>query len=603
MQLTDAQQQAINHTDGPMLVLAGPGSGKTMVITRRIEALIHKAGVSPKSILVITFSKAATQEMQQRFSRLCPQEKDVRFGTFHSLFYEILRAAYGRLEVVSEQERLGYISHALIRQNEDPNECLTECEREISKVKGSHTDISYYYSPNFAGEQFRKIYESYQEQLRLANKIDFDDMATYVHDLFTQRKDILTLWQKRYPYLLIDEFQDINRLQYENICLLTGKRQNIFIVGDDDQSIYGFRGADPHIMLNFPKDFPTYQKVTLSRNFRSGLTIQKVTHRVIEHNNGRFDKELDLTKVNEDEPVYVSCYANLITQAEGLIKKIRDYQANGIAYEQMAILFRTNAQSRMIARKCSDFNVPFSLNEKVPGLLNHFITKDFLSYIRIACDERRREHFLRVANRPRRYLSRQLFDTPLIDWNRIKLYLEDKDWMVDRVEQWQFQSQRLSKMQPYAGLKFIRQNIGYDSFLREYAEEKHISYDELLEVAQELTLMAKECQTYDEWYALLERQDQMLMENTKVATGIQLMTFHASKGLEFSVVFIPDANEDIVPYKRSVNEGNLEEERRLFYVGMTRAKRYLHVTYVKERLNKKSKPSLFLSEMGVKGRK
>ena len=283
MDFNQAQRTALEHRDGPMMVLAGPGSGKTTVITHRIRRLLE-AGVDPSGILVITFTKAAATEMKERFLRLAREEDGKRkmtgttsleaagtrvsFGTFHSVFYHILKWAYRfpAGNVISGEEKRRYFKAFLDESEmevEDEAEFISSIINEISYVKGERLDLKYYYSQNCPEEWFKKLYDGYDEMLKRTGKIDFDDMLVMCHELFTERKDILAAWQKKFRYILVDEFQDINLLQYQVVRMLALPENNLFIVGDDDQSIYRFRGAKPEIMLGFEKDFPGTKRVLL----------------------------------------------------------------------------------------------------------------------------------------------------------------------------------------------------------------------------------------------------------------------------------------------------------------------------------------------------
>ena len=275
MKLNETQKAAVIHKDGPMLVLAGPGSGKTAVITERTRTLIEQYGINPSKILVITFTKAAAQEMKDRFSKKMNESTpEVNFGTFHAVFFKILKYAYhySASNIIREEERRQYFKEIIDQlelEIEDKKEFIEGIENEISLVKGERMAVEHYYSINCSEENFQRIYKAYEEKLRQTNRIDFDDMLLLCYELLRERKDILEFWQQRYEYILIDEFQDINRIQYDIIQMLAKPQNNLFIVGDDDQSIYRFRGAKPEIMLNFERDYPNTKRILLNCNYRS----------------------------------------------------------------------------------------------------------------------------------------------------------------------------------------------------------------------------------------------------------------------------------------------------------------------------------------------
>ena len=275
MAFDEGQKRAIRHKEGPALVLAGPGSGKTTVITNRIRYLTEKAGVNPSSILVITFTRAAAREMRERYERMVPEGGGrVSFGTFHSVFFLILKLAYRyqASDIVREEQRTLFIREMLEKtelESEDEAELVRSILSEISAVKGEGMRPEHYYPKSCSQEIFRRLYEGYENELRRRHLLDFDDMLSMCWELFSQRKDILGAWQEKYKYILVDEFQDINRLQYEIVKMLALPENNLFIVGDDDQSIYRFRGAKPELMLGFEKDYPGAARILLATNYRS----------------------------------------------------------------------------------------------------------------------------------------------------------------------------------------------------------------------------------------------------------------------------------------------------------------------------------------------
>ena len=305
MKLNEIQKQAVEHKDGPMMVLAGPGSGKTFTIVQRIKYLIDHHHVNPGDILVITFTKAAANEMKERFVReMNGRTLPVTFGTFHAVYFMILKYAYGYKgsDIVKEDQKFQFMRQLCARMRldyEDENEFISSVLAEISMVKNSDIKVEHYYSTNCGEDVFRRIFESYQQFLVSNHLIDFDDMLVFCKELFEQRKDILAGWQKRFPYILIDEFQDINQVQYDVIHMLAARTENLFLVGDDDQSIYRFRGARPEIMMHVEADYPKIRKVTLDRNYRCPKEVVRLSLQLIGHNQVRFPKKIQAA-ANED---------------------------------------------------------------------------------------------------------------------------------------------------------------------------------------------------------------------------------------------------------------------------------------------------------------
>lgn len=612
MECNKEQKEAIMHRDGPAMVLAGPGAGKTYVITNRVKALIDEYGVKPEQILVVTFSKAAAVEMKERFEMLTGGRRlPVRFGTFHSVFFQILRLAYHYevKDIATPALKYRFLEETLNETGyevDDKKEFLSDIEKEISRVKGEGIEIDCYFSSACSAEIFQKMYRGYQEKLQRHRCLDFDDMVVYTYQLLKEREDIRRRWQAQFRYLLIDEFQDINRLQYETVCMLAEPENNLFIVGDDDQSIYGFRGAKPGIMLSFPKRFPDTKQIVLGVNYRCSDEIMKAAERLIGKNNERYEKHIVANK-GKEQPVHMKKCENLPDEAEKIVAQIQMYQKEGIAYQEMAVLFRTNMQMRLLAGKLMEHGVPFTMRENLPNLFDTWMAKDIMCYLQLALGNRSREKFLKIANRPVRYLSRTAFTESEVSFDKLRAYyaVKNQEWMEERIWNFEYDLKNLASLSPYAAIHFIRKGIGYDEFLKTYADERNVNADDWFDVLDEMQEMARDKKSIPEFLSFVENYGDTLEEirqeqkkqQVKEEPGVSLMTMHASKGLEFSVVFVPTLNEDIVPYRKAVQEGNLEEERRMLYVAMTRAKTYLHLSFVKERFHKEAEPSPFLYEI------
>ena len=612
MECNKEQKEAIMHRDGPAMVLAGPGAGKTYVITNRVKALIDEYGVKPEQILVVTFSKAAAVEMKERFEMLTGGRRlPVRFGTFHSVFFQILRLAYHYevKDIATPALKYRFLEETLNETGyevDDKKEFLSDIEKEISRVKGEGIEIDCYFSSACSAEIFQKMYRGYQEKLQRHRCLDFDDMVVYTYQLLKEREDIRRRWQAQFRYLLIDEFQDINRLQYETVCMLAEPENNLFIVGDDDQSIYGFRGAKPGIMLSFPKRFPDTKQIVLGVNYRCSDEIMKAAERLIGKNNERYEKHIVANK-GKEQPVHMKKCENLPDEAEKIVAQIQMYQKEGIAYQEMAVLFRTNMQMRLLAGKLMEHGVPFTMRENLPNLFDTWMAKDIMCYLQLALGNRSREKFLKIANRPVRYLSRTAFTESEVSFDKLRAYyaVKNQEWMEERIWNFEYDLKNLASLSPYAAIHFIRKGIGYDEFLKTYADERNVNADDWFDVLDEMQEMARDKKSIPEFLSFVENYGDTLEEirqeqkkqQVKEEPGVSLMTMHASKGLEFPVVFVPTLNEAIVPYRKAVQEGNLEEERRMLYVAMTRAKTYLHLSFVKERFHKEAEPSPFLYEI------
>lgn len=609
---TKSQSEAIRHVDGPLLVLAGPGSGKTTVVTKRVQYLVQDCSISPSSILVITFTKAAATEMKERFTRLMEQQAqppggygNVSFGTFHAVFFNILKLSYGFTvaNIITEETRRQYLKESVDRMKleiDDENEFLTGIAGEISLIKNERVELEYYFSKNCSEEVFRKIYEGYEERKKRARLIDFDDMLVYTWELLSQRKDILSAWQKKYQYILVDEFQDINRLQYDILRLLAEPENNLFIVGDDDQSIYRFRGARPEIMLNFRKDYPQSGQVLLNDNFRSTIQIVEAAGRVIARNKTRFPKNI-IARGGDGALVQSLEFPDQQQECAYILREIQNWQARGGSLRQVAVIYRTNTQPRVVIQKLMEYNLPFRVRDQVPNLFQHWIARDLFCYMRLAMGSGLRKDLLPVLNRPKRYLSRECLNDERISWEYMLDFYKDKRYVCDRIERLQYDLKMMSRMGPFAAINYIRHVIGYEEYLKEYAGFRRMNVEDLLEVLSDLQESAREYHTYEEWFIYIEKyteeMEQLKKRQQEVKDGVHLTTMHSSKGLEYEKVFILDAAEGITPYKKAVLEPDLEEERRMFYVAMTRAKKELTICWTKKVGSHEMKPSRFLEEM------
>lgn len=609
MSLNHAQTEAVAHNKGPCMVLAGPGSGKTLTIAKRIEYLIMKHKVRPEEILVITFTKYAAWEMKNRTRSICgPSSYAVTFGTFHGIYYGILKWAYrlNQSNLLSDEEKYRILREILpgIDWDQEPEadeekDYLQELAIEIGNVKNNCMDIEEYEPVKYTTEKFRKLYRTYEETKKKYRKIDFEDMLIQCRDLFMKRPDILKKWQEKFQYILVDEFQDVNQAQYDVVRMLAAPQDNLFVVGDDDQSVYGFRGAKPGIMMEFMKDYPKARQILLDVNYRSSGYIVKGALRVIGNNKIRFEKKIEAFR-KPDETVHVQEVKDPVQEAEYVLERIREYREKGVSYTEMAVLYRTNVDARAMSELMTEYQIPFVMKEHLNNIYEHFIALDMISYLRLSQGEYDRKYFLQIANRPNRYLTRESMKTGNVSYESLRRYYWDKDWMVDRIDQLEWDMKMICDKTPYAAIQYIRKRMGYDEFLKEYAVYRKISSEDLFALLEEIWQNSKGYGTIKEWFEHIESYGKMLKEQNKKngeKEGVNLMTMHAAKGLEFDTVFVIEANEGSCPYKKATADEEIEEERRLFYVAMTRAKRKLVISYVKEKNGKDLLPSRFVSEL------
>lgn len=614
MKLNRGQDEAIKHGNGPCMVLAPPGSGKTLIVTERTRYLIEESGVRPDQILVITFTRYAAREMKERFERLTAGKNyPVTLGTFHSIFYGILKCAYGigANNLMSEKESSVLLQEVLDQTNiestpevEDEEELVRELLREVGMVKNGLCHLKDFHSKYLTQDEFAEVFRSYEHQKKELKKFDFDDMLVQCYALFRKKPEILQGWQKRFQYILIDEFQDINRVQYEVIRMLAAPRYNLFVVGDDDQSIYGFRGAKPELMLYMKQEFPSLRTISLTVNYRSTEFITGAAARVILHNDTRFYKRVQSFR-GRGQNVHVQEVLDEQEEAQYVTEEIQKKLDQGIKPGEIAVLFRAAVQARMISEILSEHRIPFEMRDYVTNFYRHFIVKDMMAYLQLAAGKRDRSLFLTICNRPLRYLARNSMENRQVNFEELRKFYCDKDWMLDIIDQFDVDVRMMKNMAPYAAIQYIRKKIGYDDFLKEYAEKHQISWKQLMDVMAELEERSKNFKSYDEWEIHIAKYTQELEEQQAKARKIkgerenkvQLMTIHSAKGLEFEDVFVIHANEGEIPHQKAEKKDEIEEERRLFYVALTRAKNNLCISYITQKNGNSIKPSRFVEEL------
>jgi len=601
------QKKAIEHGAGPLMVLAGPGSGKTFVITHRIKYLIEGSGINPAHILVVTFSRAAAKEMKDRFEKL-QGKSHVTFGTFHSVFFSILKTAYGfSAEQIASDELRYTLIKELIKKNEIVNEDINTLSgnllNEIALIKQDNINIKNYYSNSIASDTFKKLYKEYEAELETRNKLDFEDMLSLTYELLSERKDILTAVQNRYQYILVDEFQDINFLQYNIIKLMAGKKQNITVVGDDDQSIYRFRGARPEIMLGFERDFRNVSKVFLDINFRSTTQIVDASTKLISFNSKRFPKTFEANN-GSGAPVSVIEFKNPFAEVNSIIKDIKEYIKAEQDINNIAVLYRTNLSPRLLIERMMKNNIPFTIRDSIPNLFEHWVSKDIISYIKLAINLGNKNDLLRISNKPNRYISRDSLSSSKANIETLFDYYDDKSYMIKRIIELREHLRTIKNLKPATALRYIRNVVGYDEYIEEYCDMNGIESDDCYTVLGDLENSASEFNTFSDWFVHMEEYKEELIEARKKSNeddiGVRLMTFHSSKGLEFDIVYIIDVNEGSVPYKKAKGADEIEEERRMFYVAMTRARHKLFICYCKENFGKSIGKSDFIVELSSK---
>ncbi|MBQ7083954.1 MAG: ATP-dependent helicase [Anaerotignum sp.] len=610
--LNENQKQAICHETGPMLVLAGPGSGKTTVLLCRILRLLEKGLAKPDQILALTFSKAAAEEMKERFRRAKGPE-GVAFGTFHSVFFRILRRKYGwsTERVFQEEERRAVLRNMLEEAKwdiPDLEEYISVFLSQLSLMSSELESVNTFEPAGIPAVEFRKLFHTYERYKERHEKLDFDDMLTMCHHLLKTDAEARTAWQGKYRFILVDEFQDVNRAQFECLRMLAEEHRNLFVVGDDDQSIYAFRGARPDFLLQFPMLYPDAQRVTLNTNYRSTDRVIALAERVISNNEVRFAKEMHGTGIDGDKVTFFLA-DDVTAEADRIAEKIADLMDEGVALSEMAVIYRTNLQGGVFARALYKKGIPYELRESGANVYDHWIAKDLLAYLFLAENEESDSALRRILNKPKRYIGRDLLaEAEKMPYTLMRSFFACpslKKWQEEHLENLRADLNQIRRKNVYDGLKYIRKVIGYDEYLEEFAVYRRTSAQVLWEIADEVMETARDCEDVKQFRERLEEMSrQMQGQNShreRKRSGVQLMTMHGAKGLEFSAVFLPSLIEGVVPHEKGLEQ--VEEERRLFYVAMTRAEEKLCLSAVRRRYEKETKPSRFLAEMGLETEK
>lgn len=577
------QQHAIQFGTGPLLVLAGPGSGKTYVITHRIIHLISECQIPPNNILVITFTKAAALEMQNRATKAYKPCSYVQFGTFHSIFYHILKLSNPNrnYQLATDQERISIIKEIIqkedfVEKNTDLMQETENCIKEISiyknscftDLKNTDDDANNTYKINMKSnadnidsermgilsEKYQNVYRLYEEWLADNQKLDFDDMIKLCYQQLKQDVRLREYWQNRFSHILIDEFQDINQMQYETIRLLS-KNQNIFAVGDDDQAIYSFRGSNPEMMKKFVQDYQA-KTICLSCNYRSHKDIVEASMHFISHNKNRFDKRI--VAINrEDNSIHLLQKPSKKEVLSAIRNEIQHYKKQ-YPQKTQAVLTRTNhlayAYQNMASEECED----------------RILALDMLAYLQFINCGQKRSDFLKIMNKPVRYIPFGVVAEPVVSFPLLKRRLLDKPWIAQRLAELEMQVEYVRKLDLPGQARYIYKAMGYETYYKENLQrnENSASYRNAFAV---FVNKLKSCTSLEE----LKREYETDEKSVQMTEKFFVMTYHASKGLEFDRVYLPDLEYGKVPHGRMLTEKDLEEERRMFYVACTRAKESL----------------------------
>lgn len=606
-----AQEEAIRTVNGPLLIVSCPGSGKTTTLIRRIHHLLQ-SGVKPGNILMVTFTNAAAKDMQKKYYSLYGRNPGVIFQTIHSLCFNILRSEkrFDTGDLMKAQESRNFFLDRLrkYRWVSDPWELSKALMTEISSIRNNDIPISGYVPVSCSNPAFRNLYEQYAKYKSQRHKIDFDDMLSECRDLLKFSPSVLAKWQKVFSYIQCDEYQDTNALQRDILYLLAGEKKNLCVVGDDDQSIYGFRGANPSIMLDFPKDMKNAKTVVMGTNYRSAQTIVETADRLIQYNKKRYAKQFisERGKQGLYGTVIYQRYHTRKDEIAGVIHLIRDAHVKGIPYSDMAILFRTNAQAQLPVMELSSAELPFYSTENVQSIYDGWIFGDIRSYARLSFGTGTTDDVLRVLNHPMRYLSEKPFQNAEFSYwgfRRAISYLRNDEY-------WKYKSadEKIRDWMDYLGPGCIKEtdppkklfdaltgyrSIHYEEYLDNYAKFRNTDPAEFVNILDELREESQKFETIAEWFSYADDYKRKLREDQKKndRSGVTITTMHKAKGLEWNTVFVIDLNNNIIPYEQKGQSTDFEEERRLLYVAVTRAKDHLYL------MNSSRNESVFFREL------
>ena len=614
--LNENQLKAVDHLDGPCMVLAGPGSGKTRVITYRIANMVVNKNIKPTSILAISFTKASSIEMKNRALSLSNDFRmnKVTYGTFHSVFFRILRyfENYNIESILDEKtKRIGLksILKGLNIENADDDETIGQVINEISYVKNELMDKRDFKSEVLTNDEFIKVYNFYEEYKQQMNKIDFDDMLIKTYELLKNNKAALDRVRSVYRYILVDEFQDINKVQFEALKLIANPSNNIFVVGDEDQSIYGFRGSRPDFLLEFEEYFSNTKKVLLDINYRSKGEIIDIANRLIEKNTNRYEKVIKCGQGNGAKVNYISP-EDSEEEAVYIAKDIKNkIQEDYTEYTDFAVIYRTNIQSRALVDVFMDMRIPFVVKDSIVTIYDHWAAQDILAYLRIGVNPNSNKDWIRIINKPFRYISKDNLNLIKDEPDFINSLINKCDLhpkQVKTINDLDIDISYVKGLNPKNAISYIRTTLDYDRYILDYCANRKIKTNGLIEILNELESSATNFKTIQEYLDHIERVKSEIVDNknNKETDGVIFTTMHSAKGLEFKNVYIIGANEGTIPHEKSYEiddeekkNDQIEEERRLMYVAITRAEENICISSPINKYGKRVSKSRFVEDI------
>ena len=601
MGFTEAQKRAIESKARAVLVVAGPGSGKTTVLTERLVYLL-KNGAEAKSCLLLSFTRASSKEMALRFAKRGIAGNSPHFSTIHALCLSLLREVRGieREGLVNLYEKMDWLSAYFLEKGiarEEVEELLLNYGNQISYFKSITEEERMHFLREEKNEDFLPLFQYYEKMRKLRGKLDFEDLLIEVLLELQKNTRIAESWKSRFSYILVDEFQDLSLIQYAILKALSEKGASLFVVGDEDQSIYGFRGASPDILFRFAGDFPDCERIFLADNFRSKEEIVLLSRRLIGKNKKRFQKPLSGRRGRGGKAKYFLLETG-VEEAVLLAEHVESLLREGCPPEEIAVLCRSKMQITPLLPGFMERGIPIVVVEELSNVFQHFIGKDILAYLRLAKNKESSQELVQILSKPYRGLRREKIlhkDSGLSDLKRAVKTLKERE----ETEKLEKHLEALSKLNPKEAVLFIRKEIGYEKYLEDFAKKKNKDFTEWWESLEEITAMSEGYPDLDAFFRFVTEFNRRALERRKPEEekGIRFMTYHSAKGLEFDEVFLPDCIEGIIPDGRAKKPEEIEEERRSFYVALTRARKGIHIYVTKTRYSKKVYPSRFIPEL------
>ena len=527
----------------------------------------------------------------------------------------MLRHAYNYSagSIIKADIQYNYIRNAAMGfelEYPDENEMVTGIISEISRVKSNRLCIDTYEAVSCPAATFRLIYKKYENMLISRRMIDYDDMIIMCYELLSKRADYRKAWQDKYKYILVDEFQDINKAQYDTIKLIAGKQANLFVVGDDDQSIYAFRGSKPDIMLGLSTEYRDIVQMYLNTNYRCSSEIVAGARSLIEYNKVRFAKDIRSCGMCSGR-IKVCKMADIEEEALYLSKEVRELIADGIKPEEIAVISRTNIISNIYYTRLNSDGVACRTLTAVHNIYDSWLMQDIAAYMRLSQGMYDKENAVRIINKPSRYIKRALITQPF-NFEHLRKCYDGDEGLIKIINDMQFDIKMLSHMSPYAAVNYILKGIGYEDYINEEIIRKRLNKEEVYAKLTEIKTLSRKYMDIKQWLKYIDEQAEKTERENKSdkrqgnqknsdekdsAGAVNIYTMHSCKGLEFKAVFIMDVCEGIIPYNKAVLDNEIEEERRLMYVAMTRAKEKLYLVYPIKRYGHDTAASRFISEI------